>query len=62
MFDIYLRKILELLGRSGEAVDADVLQCAVQCYRVRLDAVAAARQIQAKKSARGAGGTGVAGV
>ncbi len=61
MFDIYLRKILTLLGRHDGQVDADVLQAAVQCYRVRLDAVAAVRQIQAKKPAAGADGAVVAG-
>ena len=61
MFDIYLRKILELLGRKDGQVDADVLQSAVQCYRVRLDAVAAVRQIKAKKTGAGADGAVVAG-
>ena len=61
MFDIYLRKVLGLLGLSDKTVDSDVLQSAVQAYRVRLDAASAAREIKAKQAAAGAGGPVVPG-
>ena len=55
MFDIYLRKILGLLGISDKGLDADVLQLAVQAYRVRLDAAAAARHIKTEQATAKAG-------